>query len=199
MVVEYEQVRRLSYMTMIVNYCLLLLVMQIFSAYSDIERKFAVFGYLPEYRLNANFDYSGVFSMGLSHLLFFSLEVITLYILISSLKVLSSPKQINSTGLPSALDRLPSRSDVLIAREAADNYGAKIMISFGGYGRSGGFSNMVQTKKKRKRFLNQLNNLMLEYRFDGVDYNWEYPQNAKEWSNWGLLMKESKDLLTSGR
>jgi hypothetical protein len=35
---------------------------------------FTVFGYLPEYRLN-NFDYENCFRLGVTHLIFFSLEV----------------------------------------------------------------------------------------------------------------------------
>jgi len=72
------------------------------------------------------------------------------------------------------------------------------MLSFGGNGRSAGFSYMVATKKRRRKFIEQLNLIIAEYSIDGVDYNWEYPTSANEWSNWGLLMKESKNLLVTG-
>lgn len=36
--------------------------------------EFTVFGYLPEYR-TANFDYEGAFQTGLTHLIYFSVEV----------------------------------------------------------------------------------------------------------------------------
>ena len=39
-----------------------------------LKKEIAVFGYLPEYR-QSNFDYAGYFSKGLTHLIFFSLEV----------------------------------------------------------------------------------------------------------------------------
>ena len=38
------------------------------------ESEFTVFGYLPEYR-TANFDYEGAFQTGLTHLIYFSVEV----------------------------------------------------------------------------------------------------------------------------
>ena len=39
-----------------------------------LKKEIAVFGYLPEYR-QSNFDYAGYFSKGLTHLIFFSLQV----------------------------------------------------------------------------------------------------------------------------
>ena len=64
-------------------------------------QEFRVFGYLPEYRLGG-FNYSAAFNTGLTHLIFFSLEI--------------DPK----TGHPSALDRLPSKRAAAEARAAAD-------------------------------------------------------------------------------
>mmetsp|Transcript_34351 Transcript_34351/g.49942 ORF Transcript_34351/g.49942 Transcript_34351/m.49942 type:complete len:345 (-) Transcript_34351:57-1091(-) len=165
---------------MLIKIFLSILIVNVFILEIDskeIDSPLPVFGYLPEYRLQNKFDYDGLFSMGLTHLIYFSLEI--------------DP----STGLPSALDRLPPLDDIRRARTAADRFGGKLMLSFGGNGRSAGFSYMVATKKRRRKFIEQLNLLIEEYSIDGVDYNWEYPSTANEWSNWGLLMKESKDLL----
>lgn len=107
----------------------------------------------PEYRLS-NFDYEGAFQSGLTHLIYFSLEVSV------------------QTGKPAALDRLPSREDAARARLEADKVNGKILISFGGNGRSSGFAEMTASKKKRKRFLKELNSILNTYKFDGVDYNW---------------------------
>jgi len=148
--------------------------------YSKKDKPFAVFGYLPEYRLS-NFDYEGVFDNGLTHLIFFSLEVD------------------GRTSLPKALDRLPSKDDLQRARQAADSVEGKLLISFGGNSRSEGFSRMTSTVKNRHKFLNALDKLLEEYDFDGIDYNWEYPQSAEEWDAWHLLMMESKQLLLKHR
>jgi chitinase len=139
---------------------------------------FTVFGYLPEYRLT-NFDYENCFRLGVTHLIFFSLEIDMF------------------TALPSALDRLPSTQDLRRARAAADRFGAKLLLGFGGNARSQGFSNMASTPKKRTKFLNALNKLLTEHQLDGVDYNWEYPASSAEWKNWYKLIVQSKQVLLS--
>ena len=55
-------------------YLLLLALMAILPISCRQKKEIVVFGYLPEYR-QANFDYAGYFSKGLTHLIFFSLEV----------------------------------------------------------------------------------------------------------------------------
>ena len=100
--------------------------------------------------------------------------------------------------MPSEVDRLPDVEEVLRARAAADHFQAKLLVSFGGFGRSQGFALMASTKKRRKIFLNALNAIFQEYKLDGVDYNWEYPTSAKEWGDLALLMKESKAVLSYG-
>jgi len=140
------------------------------------DADFTVFGYLPEYR-KANFDYAGVFSRGLTHLIFFSLEV--------------DPK----TYLPTAIDRLPNDEDLSAARAAADNVKGKLILGFGGNARSNGFSEMAATKKSRWIFLDAVRNLLEQKELDGIDLNWEYPATPQDWKNWGLLMKEAKETL----
>jgi len=106
--------------------------------------KLAVFGYLPEYR-KTNFDYAGVFTSGLTHLIFFSVEVD------------------KSTFLPKALDRLPSIDEVSYARAAADNVNGKLILGFGGHSRSEGFAEMTQVKSRRVKFLNALKSILEDY------------------------------------
>lgn len=143
------------------------------------ETDFAVFGYLPEYRLN-NFDYEGAFQTGLTHLIYFSLEIDT------------------ERHLPSALDRLPSHVDLEKAKAAAAKVGGKILLSFGGNARSQGFGGMVVTRKRRLAFLKSLNKFLTLNGLHGVDYNWEYPASVQEWKLWAKLMKESKEYLLDG-
>jgi chitinase len=141
--------------------------------------QFTVFGYLPEYRLRG-YNYSAAFQTGLTHLIYFSLEV--------------DPR----THLPKSKDRLPTKFEAAQARAAADKVGGKIIISFGGNARSDGFAEMVATPTTRKTFLTALEAILTEYDFDGVDYNWEYPRSAEEWRRWALLLKESKEMLKGG-
>lgn len=130
-----------------------------FAADRSPDQRFEVVGYLPEYRLGG-FNYEAAFESGLTYLLFFSLEI-------------------SARGEPSALDRLPSKEDARDARRAADKVGGKILISFGGNARSQNFGEMATSVTKRQVFLGKLEKLMLEYGFDGVDYNWEYPRKIQ--------------------
>lgn len=143
------------------------------------DAPFTVFGYLPEYRLRG-YNYEAAFQTGLTHLIYFSLEIDL------------------HTALPSAMDRLPTTAEAQDARRAADKTGGKILLGFGGNARSQGFPNMVIDPANRKKFLTALNALLVEYQMDGVDYNWEYPQNAEQWQVWGTLMQESKAFLLGG-
>ena len=109
---------------------------------------------MPEWRHEgADFDR---LSKHLTHLIFFSLEM--------------TPK-----GEIIALDRLPRPELMSEARAAATKHQTKLMVCFGGNGRSGGFSVMVRNDKNRKLFLQNLLKLLDQYGLDGVDYNWEYP------------------------
>jgi chitinase len=54
---------------------------------------------------------------------------------------------------------------------------------------------MTSTNKKRIKFLTALNKMLHAHKLDGVDYNWEYPANAKEWQNWYKLIFQSKKVL----
>jgi GH18 family chitinase len=143
------------------------------------RHNFAVVGYLPEYRLGG-FDYRAAFQTGLTHLLFFSIEI-------------------DEHGQPAALDRLPTKAAAAEARRAADEVGGKLLLSLGGNSRSQNFGMMATTPRVRQRFLAALGALLAEYQFDGVDYNWEYPANHAEWRAWGELMRESKEQLLGGR
>lgn len=79
----------------------------------------------------------------------------------------------------------------------------KIIISIGGAG-AFGFSTMAMTKETRQVFLDSMEELILEYSFDGVDLDWEFPgadwggdfsPNDKE--NFTTLLKEMRQKLDS--
>jgi len=115
---------------------------------------FSVFAYLPEWRYEgANFE---ILTKYVTHLIFFSLEV-------------------NPDGTIGAQDRLPDDYILKPTREMANKQGTKLLLCFGGNGRSAGFSQMVSSKATRARFLSEFLFLNDHYHFDGIDYNWEYP------------------------
>ena len=55
------------------------------------------------------------------------------------------------------------------------NPNLKILISVGGWGWSGNFSDAVLTEKSRQVFANSAIDFMLKYQIDGIDLDWEYP------------------------
>ncbi len=51
----------------------------------------------------------------------------------------------------------------------------KVMIACGGWGGSGGFSEMARTPENRKKFVGSVVKFIKEYKLDGLDIDWEYP------------------------
>ncbi len=51
----------------------------------------------------------------------------------------------------------------------------KVMIACGGWGGSGGFSEMARTAGTRMKFVESAGRFIREYNLDGLDIDWEYP------------------------
>jgi chitinase len=51
----------------------------------------------------------------------------------------------------------------------------KVMVACGGWGGSGGFSEMSRTAENRKKFVESVVRFIKEYKLDGLDIDWEYP------------------------
>jgi len=129
----------------------------LFAATAPLCAAFATIGYLPEWRYSgANFN---TLAAHLSHLIFFSAEPLP-------------------SGELSGLDRLPSPAVLAEARAAAAATGTKLMVCFGGNGRSSGFSAVARAKPRRARFVARVAALVRGGAYDGVDINWEYPGYA---------------------
>ena len=50
-----------------------------------------------------------------------------------------------------------------------------VLISVGGWGGSGGFSDMALTAASRTRFIDSVVSFVTRYKLDGLDIDWEYP------------------------
>ncbi|KAF4727121.1 chitinase [Perkinsus olseni] len=153
--------------------CPIFLLLSAFAALCSAGEKvnpFRVFGYLPEYRLSDDIDFDGIFSSGVTDLIFFSVEV-------------------GYLGIIEQKQRLPSPTILEKARAAADAHGGRLMVSIGGAGRSQGFADMVAHNGDVRRFLSQLDDMFNKYQLDGVDFNWEYPQSETEWNNFKQMLR----------
>jgi chitinase len=84
----------------------------------------------------------------------------------------------------------------------------KVMVACGGWGGSGGFSDMAAKKENRKKFVDSAVRFLLEYDLDGLDIDWEYPgmyavgnpYMPEDKENFTSLMKELRIAMdASGR
>ena len=55
------------------------------------------------------------------------------------------------------------------------NHDTRVLLVLGGSGTSKAFSDIAADSNKLNRFIDNLVKLLLEYNFDGVDIDWEYP------------------------
>jgi chitinase len=62
-----------------------------------------------------------------------------------------------------------------LAAQKKDHPHLKVMIACGGWGGSGGFSEMAATPESRKRFVDSVIRFIKQYDLDGLDIDWEYP------------------------
>ena len=81
--------------------------------------------------------------------------------------------------------------------------GVKVLIAVGGWelGDGGGvdtrFVQLASNASTRTAFVNNMISFVNEYNLDGVDMEWEYPDNGSEPQNYELLMRELAQALHS--
>jgi len=63
----------------------------------------------------------------------------------------------------------------LLVEQKKDHPHLKVMIACGGWGGSGGFSEMASTPENREKFVKSAIRFIEEYKLDGLDIDWEYP------------------------
>ena len=61
--------------------------------------------------------------------------------------------------------------------------GAKILLCFGGWGQSWGFSSSTSTPELREIFIDNIISICETYNYDGVDIDWEQPVSITEKNN----------------
>jgi len=81
----------------------------------------------------------------------------------------------------------------------------KVMIACGGWGGSGGFSDMAATPENRKKFVDSVIRFIQKYNLDGLDIDWEYPglrgagnpYRPEDKENFTALMRELKTAMNA--
>jgi len=75
-------------------------------------------------------------------------------------------------------------------REMRDNYGTRIFIAIGGWERSQNFAAVATDPELRARAVQAITTYCLENRLDGVDFDWEFPDNKAERQGYVALLAE---------
>jgi len=83
--------------------------------------------------------------------------------------------------------------------DQAHVWGVKVMPSIGGWSYSENFSEIAAYPERRARFASQCVFLLKNFKFDGIDIDWEFPNYAehkgqpRDTANFTLLMKAIRD------
>lgn len=70
--------------------------------------------------------------------------------------------------------------------------GTKIMIMLGGWGSDKGFAEAAATPEARLKLANNLVNYCQAHGLAGVDFDWEFPENATQFADYELLMQVTR-------
>lgn len=76
---------------------------------------------------------------------------------------------------------------------AVHNAGKKILLAFGGWGQSAGFAPMTADSLLRVNFINNLIELISQNNYDGIDLDWEFPENITQGRNLTKLVRELRE------
>lgn len=105
-----------------------------------------------------------------------------------------------------SLDRDPLSASWLTKNwvtNARNNYNVKICVAVGGWqnGVSPSSPNWVSATSdaNRTNFVNNIVSLVNEFGFDGIDIDWEYPQNTSGWNQYMKLCNELREKLPGKR
>lgn len=68
---------------------------------------------------------------------------------------------------------------------------SRLLLCIGGWGRSDGFAAVAADPAKRSAMIDSLAALCQTHGFDGIDYDWEHPENQEQLRHYALLIEET--------
>jgi len=86
---------------------------------------------------------------------------------------------------------LPSRD--LTTRAHA--HGVKVLLSLGGMDSGDYFCPMLRNREAGEKFINGVVDIIIDYDYDGVDLDWEFPKDAEDGANLTWMAKRFRALL----
>jgi hypothetical protein len=134
-----------------------------------------IIGYLPEYQA-----FNPEISTCLTDLIFFSLEP-------------TADGRLDTSRL--APERLAQLQEARALNSQKGNF--RVHLSLGGWGRNGGFPSMVVDPVLRQNFVRELDAFLRQNEFDGVDFDWEFPETEAETQGYIELVQETKQALSA--
>lgn len=152
------------------KYCARLLVIAISLMVSSGYAQFKIVGYLPQYRVDAIDVSVGQY---LDDLIYFNLRL----------------------NADASLDwSVISENGIRKVQEIKRRYGVRTQICIGGWYTAEGkyFAPVIKDPVLRSRLVQNLLDFCTQYDFDGVDYDWEHPQNEAETNAYADLFEETK-------
>jgi len=84
----------------------------------------------------------------------------------------------------------------ILAADAAKT--TKLFLTVGGGGRSAAFSTVVKDGALRRRFANNLADIVDKFHFNGLDFDWESPSTSSEMAGYLRLLAEVRSKLGDG-
>lgn len=122
--------------------------------------------YLPDYRVGKDFTLN---LYGTTHLILFS----------------------TAAKPDGSIDFSRMTAPLLAAgKEARDQNGCMVLFCVGGWGRSKEFASAVETPEKRNRFIQEAIDFCELHSLDGIDLDWEFPDEGLEMVNYQLLIRD---------
>lgn len=136
---------------------------------SDEDPSPVVVAYLPDYRVDA-IDVDSAWIDPVTDLIYFSLAV-------------------PEGGVFNA--DMIRRDHLQKIKKLQKQKDCRLLLCIGGWGRSDGFDTVAAHPNQRAKMIESLATLCKELGFDGVDYDWEHPQNQDQIDQYALLIKQT--------
>ncbi len=170
----------------------LLLVLILFSSCQpsnsskDEKTNYRIIGYVAGYR---DFDFTKIDATKLTHINF------------AFANIIDGKVQFDSTPIDG---KVLSEKDIqALSSLKKSNPELKILVSVGGWLWSGRFSDAALTENSREIFAQSVADFVEKYKLDGLDIDWEYPNQTgagniyrkEDIKNFTLLMKASREKL----
>jgi GH18 family chitinase len=76
-------------------------------------------------------------------------------------------------------------------------YATRVHLSIGGWERGNDFAELTANQSTRRAFVENLLTYLLTHNLDGADFDWEFPQNDTEFSNYIALLTETQAALSA--